>query len=93
MSFPDPAKSKLKLSAASKDLISKMLEKNKDKRIGAKGGMDEIFSHPFFKEVDFVKMINKELKPPYMPTINDNELKYFDPKLQQHSLDSSDLMS
>lgn len=70
-----------------------MLVKDRDKRIGAKGGMDEIFSHPYFNDIDFVKMINKELIPPYQPTINEKELKYFDPKLNKESMGSDDYMT
>ena len=55
--------------------------------------MDEFFNHPYFKDVDFEAMLEKKLKPPYMPKIDDNELKYFDPKLQAQSLDSEGYMN
>jgi hypothetical protein len=37
-------------------------------------------AHPFFASIDIAKLLNKELKPPYMPEISD-DLKYFDQKL------------
>jgi serine/threonine protein kinase len=41
------------LSKVAVDLLTKMLDKNKETRIGAKSGMDEVLNHPFFKEIDF----------------------------------------
>jgi len=35
---------------------------------------------PFFQTVDVEKVLNKVVKPPYMPEISD-DLKYFDQKL------------
>ena len=49
-------KIKLDVSDAGKDLISRLLNKNPKKRLGAKGGMEEILSHPFFQGLDFEKL-------------------------------------
>lgn len=50
---------------ALKDLIFRLTQKNKDKRIAAKGGIEEIKNHEFFKKVDWVKIYNKEIKVPF----------------------------
>ena len=58
----------------------RLLEKDKTKRLGAKGDIDEILAHPFFKSLDIEKLKEKKLVPPYKPEIKD-DLKFFDNKL------------
>lgn len=77
MNFPDPVKHGIEVSAVAKDLIKKLLDKNKKKRLGAQGDVAEILAHPFFAGLDMDKLIKKQLQPPYMPDISD-DLKYFD---------------
>jgi serine/threonine protein kinase len=77
VNFPDPAKHNIEVSPNAKDLIKKLLEKNRKKRLGAKGDANEILAHPFFAGIDLQKLLNKELEPPYKPEISD-DLKYFD---------------
>ena len=81
VTYPDPQKHKIYVSPNAQDLINKLLMKKKNERLGAKGGINEILSHPFFEGLDITKLKKKELKPEYMPEIADGELKYFDQKL------------
>ena len=61
-------------SLYSKDLVKKLLEYNPKKRIG----YEQIIKHPFFKDVDWGRIENKEIEPPFLPDINnDNYFKYF----------------
>jgi serine/threonine protein kinase len=48
VNFPDPVKHGITLSGTAKDLIKKLLEKNKKKRLGGSGDVAEVLSHPFF---------------------------------------------
>ena len=68
------------VSPVARDLINKLLEKDKIKRLGAKGDVDEILSHSFFAGLNIEKLKAKELVPPYKPEIKD-DLKFFDTKL------------
>jgi serine/threonine protein kinase len=68
------------VSSAAKDLITRLLDKDKTKRLGAKGDIDEIISHPFFKGLDIEKLLGKKIVPPYNPQIKD-DFKFFDNKL------------
>ena len=68
------------VSPVARDLIVKLLHKEKTERLGAKGDADEILAHPFFAGVDIAKLEAKELVPPYRPEIKD-DLKFFDNKL------------
>ena len=47
--------------------------------MGAKGGVQEIMEHPFFKSIDIKKLLAFEMEPSYKPQIGENE--FFDQKL------------
>jgi serine/threonine protein kinase len=82
VTFPVPEKHKIEVLPEAQDLINKLLTKNRTKRIGCgPNGIKEILAHPFFSELDIDAMMNKKLKPDYMPDINEGELKFFDQKL------------
>ena len=80
VNFPDPVKHGIDVSPNARDLIKKLLEKNKKKRLGAQRDVQEILEHPFFAGLDIDKLMKKQLVPPYMPEISD-DLKYFDQRL------------
>lgn len=51
------------ISKDAEDLILKLLIKDPEKRLGAKS-KEEIKRHPFFKDLDWEKLSNKEINPP-----------------------------
>lgn len=62
------------------DLILNLLEKDPTLRLGY-GERDalDIKEHPFFKDIDWEKIRNKEVKPFFVPKIKNNkDLKYID---------------
>ena len=70
------------MSADAKDLIVHLLEKNPNFRLG--GGSDtgakDVLDHPFFAPIDLVKLENKEIAPPFVPTIkSETDASNFDP--------------
>ena len=49
--------------------------------MGSKGDAEEILDHPFFKGIDFDKLLRKEIEPPYKPKMKSNfDLSHFDEK-------------
>mmetsp|Transcript_37429 Transcript_37429/g.43003 ORF Transcript_37429/g.43003 Transcript_37429/m.43003 type:complete len:153 (-) Transcript_37429:69-527(-) len=48
------------------DFISRLLERDPKKRLGAKG-LNEIKNHKFFKGLDWDKLYKREIKPPFSP--------------------------
>jgi hypothetical protein len=54
--FPDKTKYKIEYSDEIVDVINALLTKDKTKRLGYEGDMNEILSHPFFASLDLVKM-------------------------------------
>uniref|UniRef100_A0A914WQZ9 Ribosomal protein S6 kinase n=1 Tax=Plectus sambesii TaxID=2011161 RepID=A0A914WQZ9_9BILA len=49
-----------------KDFVSRLVEKDAKKRLGA-NGVQDIKAHKFFKGIDWGKMVKKELVPPIQP--------------------------
>ena len=49
------------------DLLAGLTHKLPSRRLGRKGGASEIMAHPFFKNVDWTKVQNLELRPPIVP--------------------------
>ncbi|KAI9203541.1 molecular mechanism For the regulation of protein kinase B Akt By hydrophobic motif phosphorylation [Polychytrium aggregatum] len=67
-------------SPESKDIISRFLQRNPSLRLGASAADGlEIRSHPFFSSIDFTKLFNKEILPPFRPELdNDLDVRFFD---------------
>jgi serine/threonine protein kinase len=65
-------------SKEARSLISGLLEIDPKKRLGAKSA-EEVKSHPFFQNVNWKDMLEKKVKPPLTPYVNDEQdLGYFD---------------
>lgn len=75
--FPDKNKYKIEYSDEVVDLIVKLLEKDKSKRLGAIDDFVEILSHPFFKSINIEELENKTIKPPFKPAITNDLTKFF----------------
>lgn len=72
-------KPNVKISDDAKDLIEKLLIKNPQKRFGSQADSLEILSHPWFETLDWTKLLEKEIKAPFVPdTKGDSYLKNFD---------------
>jgi len=60
------------------DCINGLLNRNYNLRLGCGGnGALDIMSNPFFASIDFVKLFNREITPPYKPeVITEQDTKY-----------------
>ncbi|CAJ0961967.1 unnamed protein product, partial [Mesorhabditis belari] len=69
-----------RLSNEAKSLLSGLLVKDPLQRLG--GGPDdaiEITHHPFFASIDWQRLYNKEIDPPFKPLVtSDTDTSYFD---------------
>ena len=72
------------ISAEAKDLLQKLLIKEKNDRLGFEGGFDVIKKHYFFKGIDFNILTEKIIESPFKPSLDDEvkisneELSFFD---------------
>ncbi|KAI0048830.1 kinase-like protein [Auriscalpium vulgare] len=58
------------INILAKDLILKFLEGNPSKRYGnLRHGAGDVFAHPWFREVDWEKLRNREITAPYLPKV------------------------
>ena len=63
-----------------RDILSKFLETVPSKRLGSgENGWENVKNHPYFEGINWDDANNKKLKPPFIPTIeNDTDIKYFE---------------
>ena len=78
------------ISNKAQKLIKALLKKDPNFRLGSKGDVDEIMKFEYFKDVDWNKVYNRELKPP--KNIQDGrQIKMFkEPKLFADDEDDDD---
>ena len=51
------------MSPECKDFLTKILNKDPKERLGSKNGVQEILEHPWFKDLDPDKMVQRKIKP------------------------------
>ena len=73
LKFPDLDGMGISVSNEAKDLITKLLSKESENRIGTNGDVEEILSHPWFADLDRKKLMNKEIDPPFVPVVRSNQ--------------------
>ena len=72
-------KPNVKISDNCKDIILKLLNKNQHKRLGSEADSLEVLSHPWFKDLDWSKLLERKLKAPFIPEVSGEKwLKNFD---------------
>ena len=57
------------VSDNARDLIEKLLIKEPENRLGSKKGMEEVLAHPWFSDIDRILMMNKKIKPEFIPKV------------------------
>jgi len=67
--YPDPVKHKIVMSDNLKDFISKLLDKNLKTWLGSEGDVTEILAHPWLADLNIPSILEKKLKPDYIPVI------------------------
>ena len=56
--------------------------KDRRQRLGQNSDVDEILMHPFFADLDMTKLLNKQIKAPFIPSIaNKQDLRHFDQEI------------
>ena len=65
--FPNKKDNGFEFSKNVKDLIMQLLQRDKNTRLGAKNGADDILAHKFFRDINMTKILNRVFKAPYIP--------------------------
>ncbi|KAH7726828.1 ribosomal protein S6 kinase 2 alpha-like protein [Aphelenchoides avenae] len=69
------------LSPDAQSLLRALFKRNPVNRLGAasNGGVEAIKAHPFFATIDWVKLLAREVSPPFKPAVSANDdTLYFD---------------
>lgn len=75
----DPLRFPDNMGSEARDLLTKLLNRDPAKRLGVKGAQD-IRNHPFFaRHIDFKKLWQKKIQPPFKPAV-------VSPTSRQHSI-------
>lgn len=77
------------LSKEAKDVCKGFLTKKPEQRLGCnQKGEDEVRSHGFFRRIDWEKLENREVQPPFKPKIsNPRSGENFDPVFRNAKMD------
>lgn len=59
------------MSPDAKDIVAKLCDVNPGKRLGnLNGGAKDVKAHPWFKDIDWTKLYNRELEAPIKPHLS-----------------------
>ena len=64
----DPLRFNDDMDRDARSLLTGLLTRDPDKRLG-NGGAHEIKNHPFFASVDWKKLVQKKIQPPFKPSV------------------------
>ncbi|KAL0089265.1 kinase-like domain-containing protein [Phycomyces blakesleeanus] len=78
-----------------KDLLKHLVTTNLTKRYGnLKGGYRDVMDHPWFASIDFEKLGQRKVKPPFVPTVKSNgdssNFDHYDENHPRYGLDGKD---
>ncbi len=75
------------LSPEGLDLVKKLMCRDPAQRLGANGAA-EVKAHPFFKDVDWERLFNRQVKPPFKPRVkSDKDVANMDPLMASEATD------
>ncbi|ELU03722.1 hypothetical protein CAPTEDRAFT_172316 [Capitella teleta] len=77
-------------SPTAKNLLEGLLQKDKEKRLGAKNDSADIRSHSFFSAIDWKLLESRKIKPPFIPNVSGHmDLRNFDPEFVREPVPAS----
>ncbi|KAK6640980.1 Serine/threonine-protein kinase Sgk3 [Polyplax serrata] len=82
---------KTSVSESARDILSKLLEKDRSKRLGSGyGDFDDVQRHQFFRHINWDNLIAKKIKPPFNPLVKGvMDLRNIDPQFTKEQVPAS----
>jgi len=75
--FPDKRKYRIDYSDEFMDIVLKLLDKNRETRLGSSANdFEDIINHPFFADIDKEALLRRDLDPPLRMSGNNNEFGF-----------------
>ena len=64
-----------------------------DKRLGClERGAQDVLDHPFFGEIDFARLVAREMQPPFVPEVDhDEDVSNFEEPAKYDGIDTADI--
>lgn len=80
-----------KFSEHANDLLRRLLVRDPRKRIGyGDKDAEEIMSHPFFEWIDWEKLAERNVTPPYIPKVRkQDDLRHIDPMFKEEKVEDT----
>lgn len=69
------------MSEELKDLILKLIDRSDSTRLGSNGDAEEVMAHPFFSDMNWEALYNREIEAEYKPTISEAERRHSEYRL------------
>ena len=66
-----------------KDLITKLLDKDPQTRLGSTTDADEVVNHPWFRDLDWESLMNKTIDLPFKPDMDKIKNKKVDESINE----------
>ncbi|KAL7924303.1 protein kinase [Trichoderma austrokoningii] len=64
---PEPIQVSEALPPSARDIITRLLEREPNHRLGAKGGASEVKEHPFFAGIEWPRLLQRNYEAPFKP--------------------------
>lgn len=61
-------------STNAKQILSELLDRSPKTRLGSTNDADDIKAHTFFADIDWDKLLAKEIKPPFKPQVTEGKM-------------------
>ncbi|EAR84905.2 Serine/Threonine kinase domain protein (macronuclear) [Tetrahymena thermophila SB210] len=86
-----PVKFDPRIQGNLKDLLSGLLQKDPNKRLGSKYGALEIINHPWFSDLNWESLRLRKIIPPFKPKVdNEIDVSYFSPDFLEMEFSPND---
>jgi len=59
-------------SPNARQILKDLLSKDKEKRLGSQKDVQDLKDHPFFYQIDWDKLLKREVKPPFVPRVRND---------------------
>ncbi|VDP61292.1 unnamed protein product [Schistosoma mattheei] len=64
-----PLRTRNTLSSSTENILFRLLQKDKINRLGSENDFEEISKHRFFKDIDWIKLLERKLTAPFLPSV------------------------
>ncbi|KAL9122718.1 MAG: hypothetical protein Q9187_000737 [Circinaria calcarea] len=79
------------LSSEGRSFVKALLNRNLNRRLGAKHGVQDLMAHPWFATIDWERFEKKLIEPPFRPKLKSDNVSNNDPKVPEEPWNAPNL--